>query len=82
MEKSQREHRNHLYNKKKYRSRYEVDLAVLVVSVSLSSRRGMQSKWSINLELFIEKIPSIHRNQRIVLATFYTDNFNLLITCV
>ena len=81
MEKSQREHRNHLYNKKNYRSRYEVDLAVLVVYVSSSSRRWLQSKWSINFELFSEKIPSIQRNQRIVVAIFYTDIFNLLITC-
>jgi len=66
---------------KKYRSRYEVDLAVLVISVGLSSKRWMQSKWSINLELFSEKIPSIQRNKKILLATFYTDMFNLLITC-
>ena len=71
MEKSQREHRNHLYNKKKnIVQRYEVDLAVLVVYDSLSSRRWLQSKWSINFELFSEKIPSIQRNQRIVVATF------------
>ena len=67
--------------KKKYRSRYEVDLAVLVVYVSLSTRKWLQSKWSINFELFSEKIPSIQQNQRIVVATFYTDIFNLLITC-
>jgi hypothetical protein len=62
-------------------SRCEVDLAVLVVYVSLSSRRWLQSKWSINFELISEKIPSIQWNQRIVVATFYTDIFNLLITC-
>jgi hypothetical protein len=39
--------------------------------VSLSSRRWLQSKWSINFELFSEKIPSIQRNQRIVVATFW-----------
>ena len=65
-----------------HRSMYEEDLAVLIVSVSLSSRRGMQSKWSIKLELFSEKIPFMQRNKRIVLATIYTDIFNLLITCV
>jgi hypothetical protein len=47
----------------KYRSRYEVDLAVSVISLSSSSRRWMQSKWSINLELFSERIPSIQRKK-------------------
>jgi len=38
---------------------HEVDLAALMASVSSSSGRQMQSKYSINLELFSEKLPSI-----------------------
>ena len=38
---------------------YEVDLAALVVSLSSISGRQMQSKYSINLDLFNETIPTI-----------------------
>ena len=38
---------------------YEVHLAALVASLSSSSGRQMQSKYSVNLELFNEIIPTI-----------------------
>ena len=44
---------------KKFRSMYKVDLAALVTSLSSSSGRQMQSKYSINLELFNEIIHTI-----------------------
>jgi hypothetical protein len=49
---------------------YEGDLAALVVSLSSISGRQMQSKYSINLELFSEKIP------------YNVHIINVLITCV
>ena len=61
MEISQREYWNYILIKR-FRSSYEVDLAVLVVPVSSNSGKYMQSKKSMNLELFSETIPSIQRN--------------------
>jgi hypothetical protein len=43
---------------------------------------GSTERRILHLELFSEKLPSIPRNKRIVLATFYVDIFNLLTTCV
>jgi hypothetical protein len=54
---------------------YEVDLAALHAFFS----SGRQSKYSINLELFNEKIPSILLHSRNALATFF---FHFLLTCV
>jgi hypothetical protein len=62
---------------KSFRSMYEVDLAALDAFFSSSS--GRQSKYSINLELFNEKIPSILLHSRNALATFF---FHFLLTCV
>jgi hypothetical protein len=44
---------------KRLRSMYEVDMAALMVSLSWSSGRQMQSKYSINHDLFNEARPTI-----------------------
>ena len=47
---------------KRFRSMYEVDLAALDTFIISSSGGQRQSTYSINLELFNDKIPSILLN--------------------